>query len=94
MEGEWGGCWGWVGSQRRAIPSISTVREPCVFSKAQKQPQCTCQAKTIIGSSLTSYAALLVHHNGSSGLSWIYRVRNMLSVKADLAIFSPVIGVS
>ena len=27
----------------------------CVFNKAQKQPQCTCQAKTVIGSSLTMH---------------------------------------
>ena len=28
----------------------------CVFSKMQKQPQCTCQAKTVAGSSLTPHA--------------------------------------
>ena len=33
----------------------------CVFSKAQKQPQCTCQEKTVVGSSLTPHAALLVN---------------------------------
>ena len=37
----------------------------CVFSKAQKQPQCTCQAKTVIGSSLTPHAALLVQLSGT-----------------------------
>ena len=32
----------------------------CIFNEAQKQPQCTCQAKTVIGSSLTPHAALLM----------------------------------
>ena len=34
-------------------------------NKAQKQPQSTCQAKTVIGSSLTPHAALLVPPNGT-----------------------------
>ena len=34
----------------------------CVLSKAQKQPQCTCQDKTVVRSSLTPHAALLVLH--------------------------------
>ena len=33
----------------------------CVSSKTQKQPQCTCQAKTVADCSLTLHAALLVH---------------------------------
>ena len=33
----------------------------CVLSKAQKQPQCTCQDKTVVGNSLTPLVALLVH---------------------------------
>ena len=37
----------------------------CVFSKTQKQPQCTCQAKTVAGSSLTPYADLLVCPSGT-----------------------------
>ena len=32
----------------------------CVFSKAQKQPQYTCQDKMVVGSSLTPHAALSV----------------------------------
>ena len=37
----------------------------CVFSKAQKQPQCTYQAWTVAGSSLTPHAALLVLPSGT-----------------------------
>ena len=37
----------------------------CVFNKAQKQPQCTCQDKTVAGSSLTPHTALLVHPSGT-----------------------------
>ena len=37
----------------------------CVFSKVQKQPQCTYQDKTVAGSSLTPHAALLVRPSGT-----------------------------
>ena len=37
----------------------------CVFSKTQKQPQCTCQAKTVAGSSLIPHVDLLVHPSGT-----------------------------
>ena len=37
----------------------------CVFNKAQKQPQCTCQDKTVAGSSLTPHTALLVRPSGT-----------------------------
>ena len=37
----------------------------CVFNEAQKQPQCTCQAKTVVGSSLAPHGALLVLPSGT-----------------------------
>ena len=37
----------------------------CVFSKTQKQPQCTYQANTVAGSSLIPHAALLEHPSGT-----------------------------
>ena len=37
----------------------------CVLNKAQKQPQCTYQDKTVAGSSLTAHAALLVCPSGT-----------------------------
>ena len=37
----------------------------CVLSKAQKQPQCTCQDKTVVGNSLTPLVALLVRPSGT-----------------------------
>ena len=40
---------------------LAVRKSRCVLSKAQKQPQCTCQDKTVVGSSLTPHAALLVH---------------------------------
>ena len=41
---------------------MGTGTDPlCVFSKTQKQPQYTCQAKTIAGNSFTPHADLLVH---------------------------------
>ena len=37
----------------------------CVFSKTQNQPQRTCQAKTVAGSSFTPHTTLLVHPSGT-----------------------------
>ena len=37
----------------------------CVLSKTQKQPQCTCQTKTVADCCLTPHAALLVHPSGT-----------------------------
>ena len=45
--------------------SLAQGKNCCVFNKAQKQPQCTCQDKTVIGNSLTPHAALLVHPSGT-----------------------------
>ena len=44
---------------------LAQGKSRCVFNKAQKQPQCTCQDKTVAGSSLTPHAALLVHPSGT-----------------------------
>ena len=44
---------------------LAQGKSRCVFNKAQKQPQCTCQDKTVVGSSLTSHAALLVRPSGT-----------------------------
>ena len=45
--------------------TLAQRKSRCVFSKAQKHLQCTCQAKTVTGSSLTLYAALLVQLSGT-----------------------------
>ena len=67
----------------------------CVFNEAQKQPQCTCQAKTVVGSSLTPHAALLMLSSGTVVDHHEFtELEKMLPVKADLAICTPVIGVS
>ena len=44
---------------------LSQRKSCCVFSKAQKQSQYTYQDKTVVGSSLTAQAALLVHSSGT-----------------------------
>ena len=44
---------------------LAQRKSHCVFSKAQKHPQCTCQDKMVTGSSLTPHAALLVHPSGT-----------------------------
>ena len=45
--------------------SLAQGKSRCLFNKAQKQPQCTCQDKTVAGSSLTPHAALLVGPSGT-----------------------------
>ena len=90
-----------MGSRKRVIPSMAQGQSHCVFSKTQKQPQCTCQANMVAGSSLTLHAALLVHASdtryptGDCHQFTGSEDAEMLPVKADLAdIFSSVIGVS
>ena len=63
----WAGGWGWGGweSEGGLYHPSAQRQSHCVFSKAKKQPQCTCQAKIVIGSSLTPHAALLVHPSGT-----------------------------
>ena len=43
-----------------------TEKELCVFNKSQKQPQCTCQTKKVIASSLIPCVALLVLSSGTN----------------------------
>ena len=63
-EGEGGGEGGWE-VESGLNHSWEQEQSRCVFSKTQKQPQCTCQAKMVAGSSLTPHAALLVHPSGT-----------------------------
>ena len=44
---------------------LAQRKSRCVLSKAQKQPQCTCQDKTVVGNSLTPPVALLVRPTGT-----------------------------
>ena len=50
--------------------SLAVRKSRCVFSKAQKQPQCTCQDKMVVGSGLTPHTALLVHPSGTIHPQW------------------------
>ena len=88
---------GWEAEGRLNHP-LAQEKSRYVFNKAQKQPQCTCQDKTVVGSSLTPHAALLVHPSGTihpvvdhHKFTWSDK---MLPVKADLVILSPVTGLS
>ena len=66
--------------------------------EAYKQPQFTCQADMVADSSLTPSLALLVHPSGTTHFivdcHKVYRVTEMMMVKADLVICSFAIGVS
>ena len=60
-----GGGWGgWEAEDGLNYP-LAQGKSRCVFNKAQKQPQCTCQDKTAAGSSSTPHAALLVRPSGT-----------------------------
>ena len=62
MGGWEGGGWKAEGGLNH---SLAQGKSLCVFSKTQKQPQCTCRDKTVVGSSLTPHAALLVRPSGT-----------------------------
>ena len=55
---------GWEAEGRQYHPQ-GDKQQCCVFSMAQKLPQSTWQAKTVVSSSLTLQAALLVPISGS-----------------------------
>ena len=65
MEG-WEGVGGWWEAEGGLYHPWVQGQSHCVFSKTQKQPQCTCQAKTVAGSSLTPHAPLLVCPSGTT----------------------------
>ena len=58
------GVGGWETEGGLYYPSVQRQGR-CIFNEAQKQPLCTCQAKTIIDSNLTPCAALLVFPSGT-----------------------------
>ena len=60
---------GWEAEGRLNHP-LAQGKSRCVLSKAQKQPQCTCRDKTVVGSSLTPHAALLVCPMTPYTLEW------------------------
>ena len=71
----------------------------CILSRAQKQ----LRTVNLVGpdsrqqqfdTSCSPINAPQWLHIPCSGLSWSYRVGKMLPVKADLAIYSPIIGES
>ena len=66
----------------------------CVFSRAQKLPQSTWQAQTVVSTPNSLISAHHWPHRPCSGPSWFYRVGKRPPVKADLAIYSLVVGMS
>ena len=90
--GGWGGR-GWEAEGGQYHPQ-GDKQQCCVFSRAQKLPQSTWQAQTVVSSSLTPQAALLVPISGPIDPVVVYRVGKRPSVKADLAIYSLVVGMS
>ena len=64
-----GGGWEAKGGLKHPL---AQGKSRCVFNKAQKHPQCTCQDKTVAGSSLTPHAALLVHPSDPHKLASLF----------------------
>ena len=95
----WGGRWGWVEAEGGQYHPQGDKQQCCVFSRAQKLPQSTWQAQTVVSSSLTPQTALLVPITGPidpvvDRRGHVYRVGKRPPVKADLAIYSLVAGMS
>ena len=70
-----------------------------VFSRAQKLPQSACMVGRDSRQQQfdTPGSLIIAHqwpHRPCSGPSWFYRVGKRPPVKADLAIYSPIKGVS
>ena len=59
---------GWE-AEGRLCHQLEQEQGRCGFNEAQKQPQCICQAKAVVGSSLTPHAALLMLPTPHSGPS-------------------------
>ena len=69
----------------------------CVLTEIQKGAQCTCQAETVVDSSLIASIALSVHPVAPYthiALSKIDKVTKMMQVNVDLAMNSCFISVS
>ena len=94
--GGWGGRWGWVGSRRRVIPS--TRRQTAVLYVQYCTETATVNLVGRDGHQQqfdTPGSLISAHqrpHRPRSGPSWFYRVIKRPPVKADLAIYSPIIG--
>ena len=74
---------GWVKSQRRLSHPLAVRKSRCVLSKAQKQPQCTCKDKTVVGSSFTPPVALLVHPSGTTSQWTIMNLHGQINVACE-----------
>ena len=91
-----GGRWGWVGSQRRAIPF--TRRQTAVLCPQYGTETATINLVRPDGHQQqfdTPSSLISAHqwpHGLCSGPSWFYRVGKRPPVKADLAIYSPIVG--
>ena len=91
--GGWGGCWGWVGSRRRVIPS--TRRQTAVLCVQYCTETATVNLVGRDGHQQQFYtpsSPISAHqwpHRPCSGPSWFHRVVKRPPVKADLAICSP-----
>ena len=82
---------GWV--KGRFFHTFELKSSYCVFTEVHKQPQFTCQADTVAGSSLTPIVTLLIHPSGTANsivdCHEFNRITKMMPVKADLVIVAP-----
>ena len=94
---------GWAlgvgGKPKAGIPSTRRTNSSAVSSVGHRNCHSpTWQAQTVVSSSLTPPNSLISAHHWPhrpcSGPSWFYRVGKRPPVKADLAIYSLVVGMS
>ena len=88
-----GGGGGWEAEGGPKQP-FRLKEQCCTFNLWHKLLQCTKEAKTGERSSLVPHAVLSMHPRAMKCTLVVYSIDKRLSVKADLAIYCPVLGAS
>ena len=85
-----------VDGKPKAGYTIHRHRDRATVSSVRQRNSLSAHVKTVVGSNLTPHAALLVCPSGTTSAvnRHEFAGSEMLPVKADLAIFSPVFVVS
>ena len=87
----WGVGWGAEGGLKHPF---GLNEQCCAFTKGHELMQSTREAQTAVRSSLVPYAVLLMHPRTMNAPLWFHSIGKKPSVKADLAIYCLVLGVS
>ena len=92
--GQVGGGWGGWGAEGGVKHPFGLKGQCCAFSKCHELIKSTREAQTAVRSSLVPHAVLLMHPRTMKCTLVVSQHRQKPSVKADLAIYCLVLGVS